>query len=52
MLATEQEKEALGLVLGDYCDVFELDLAEVLAEPFTRIAPAGHRPYAGLYAYL
>lgn len=45
MLATEPETEALGVVLGDYCDVFGLDLAEVLSVPFTRIGPAGCRPY-------
>ena len=52
MLATEPETEALGVVLGDYCDVFGLDLAEVLSVPFTRIGPAGCRPYAGLYTYV
>jgi glutamate synthase domain-containing protein 3 len=50
--AGEAEVETLKPLLADYCAVFEMDLAEVLAEPFTRVAPAGSRPYARLYTYL
>ena len=50
--ADDAEVEALVAAAADYCDVFGMDLAEVLAEPFTRIAPAGSRPYARLYTYL
>jgi glutamate synthase domain-containing protein 3 len=50
--ASEEEMAALAPTLSDYCAVFGLELAEVLAGPFTRIVPTGHRPYAGLYAYL
>jgi glutamate synthase domain-containing protein 3 len=50
--ATDEEMAALAHVLSDYCDTFGTDLREVLAAPFTRITPAGSRPYAGLYTYL
>jgi len=50
--ATDAELEALTPLLGDYCRCFEMDAAEVLAAPFTRVAPAGSRPYARLYTYL
>jgi glutamate synthase domain-containing protein 3 len=50
--ATEDERAALRPVLFDYCRTFGLDLEEVLTAPFTRVAPTGSRPYAGLYTYL
>jgi glutamate synthase domain-containing protein 3 len=39
-------------VLADFCATFDMDLGQVLAAPFTRVVPAGHRPYAGLYTYV
>jgi glutamate synthase domain-containing protein 3 len=50
--ATEAETEALRPLLAEYCAAFGTDLAALFAEPFTRIAPAGSRPYARLYTYL
>ena len=50
--ATDEQKAELNLVLADYCSTFEMSMDEVLAAPFTRIAPTGSRPYAGLYTYL
>ena len=50
--ATEAETQTLTPLLQEYCDAFGTSLAELLAEPFTRIAPAGSRPYARLYTYL
>lgn len=50
--ASEAEMETVSPLLREYCDAFGAGLAEVLAEPFTRIAPAGSRPYARLYTYL
>jgi glutamate synthase domain-containing protein 3 len=50
--ASESEMSALAGLLHDYCRVFGLDASDVLSAPFTRIVPAGNRPYAGLYAYL
>jgi glutamate synthase domain-containing protein 3 len=52
LAATEAETTALAAVLADYCRAFDMGLDEVLAAPFTRITPAGNRPYAGLYTYL
>ncbi|MFA4965095.1 MAG: hypothetical protein WC709_05590 [Thermoleophilia bacterium] len=51
-VATDEQMAALTPILSDYCATFGKDLREVLAAPFTRIAPAGSRPYAGLYTYL
>jgi glutamate synthase domain-containing protein 3 len=51
-VATEAETVELRGVLADYCRTFGLPLDEVLAAPFTRITPAGNRPYAGMYTYL
>lgn len=50
--ATEAETESLTPLLQEYCDAFGADLRALLAEPFTRVAPAGSRPYARLYTYL
>jgi glutamate synthase domain-containing protein 3 len=50
--ATPDETEALRPLLQEYCEAFGTDIEALLAEPFTRIAPAGARPYAGLYTYL
>ena len=50
--ASHEELAAFAPILADYSRVFGIDHAEILAEPFTRIVPTGHRPYAGLYAYL
>ena len=50
--ATEAETQSLTPLLQEFCDAFGTSLADLLAEPFTRIAPAGSRPYARLYTYL
>ncbi|MDI6843849.1 MAG: hypothetical protein QMC94_05575 [Anaerosomatales bacterium] len=50
--ADEADMAALTPVLDEYCASLGLDLADVLSEPFTRIAPVSHRPYGKLYAYL
>jgi glutamate synthase domain-containing protein 3 len=52
LAATETDTAALGRVLGDYCAYFDKDLRRVLSAGFTKIVPAGSRPYAGLYTYL
>jgi glutamate synthase domain-containing protein 3 len=49
---TDADKSTLAGTLDDYCAVFDLDLHEILASPFTRIVPTGRRPYASLYTYL
>jgi glutamate synthase domain-containing protein 3 len=50
--ATAPEVDRLREVLRDYCRVFGIDEDHLFALPFTRIVPAGRRPYAGLYTYL
>jgi glutamate synthase domain-containing protein 3 len=46
---TKEDEKLVGTVLIDYCDTFNLDINEVLASTFTKIAPQSHRPYAALY---
>jgi glutamate synthase domain-containing protein 3 len=50
--ATAPEVDRLRDVLHDYCQVFGIDGDQLFALPFTRIVPAGRRPYAGLSTYL
>ncbi len=50
--ATDEDMRTLKPILGDYCQALGLDCDEVLAGPFTRIAPFSHRPYGKLYAPL
>jgi glutamate synthase domain-containing protein 3 len=38
-------------MLEEYCEHFDMDIEEVLAEPFTKLVPVSHRPYGKLYAY-
>lgn len=52
ILKTEQEDiKLLTEVLEEYCTDFDLELAEVMSEPFAKIIPVSHRPYGNLYAY-
>ena len=50
--ATVEEMEGLSGVLADYCAAVHMDLAEVLAVPFSRVRPASLRPYSELYTSL
>ena len=50
--ATEAEMEAVTRCSRSTATRSARALRELLAEPFTRIAPAGSRPYARLYTYL
>lgn len=46
---TKEDEKLVRTVLMDYCDTFNLDIDEILASTFTKIAPRSHRPYAALY---
>lgn len=48
--ATEEDLAALRPVLEDYCTELGMDIGEVMAEPFVKLAPYSHRPYGKLYA--
>ncbi|MDO8847631.1 MAG: hypothetical protein Q7W51_04510 [Coriobacteriia bacterium] len=48
--ASEEDLAELRPVIEDYATAMGMDAAEILARPFTRIAPMSHRPYAKLYA--
>ncbi len=47
----EEDVARLEEVLGEYCDDFGLDVAEVMSEPFIKMIPISHRPYGNLYTY-
>ncbi len=49
-VADEEDLAELRPVIEDYAAALGMDAAEILSEPFTRIAPMSHRPYAKLYA--
>jgi len=48
---TPQDMDLLKKHIGDFCASFELNLEEILKEPFTKIYPYSHRPYGTIYAY-
>lgn len=41
----------LSSLLKDYCQEFNLELAEVLEAEFSKLVPLSSRPYGNLYAY-
>jgi glutamate synthase domain-containing protein 3 len=46
----EEHMAELRPVIEDYAQAMGMDAEEILSQPFTRIAPMSHRPYAKLYA--
>lgn len=48
--AGEEQLAGLRPVIEEYAAAMDMDAAEILSAPFTRIAPMSHRPYAKLYA--
>lgn len=50
--ATEDELAALRPMLAEYCAAFDMDVDEVLSEPFTKLVPISHRPYGKMYTYV
>jgi glutamate synthase domain-containing protein 3 len=49
--ADEEDLARMRPILEEYCGHFDMDVEEVLAEPFTKLVPVSHRPYGKLYAY-
>ncbi|TLM80153.1 MAG: hypothetical protein FDZ70_01930 [Actinobacteria bacterium] len=49
--ATDEDLAELTPVLEEYCADLDVDIAEVLSAPFTKLVPVSHRPYGKLYAY-
>lgn len=49
--ASEEDMAEITPVLEEYCAALGMDVAEVLAQPFTKLVPVSHRPYGKLYAY-
>ena len=50
--ASEEDMAQLRPVLEEYCAALDVDLAEVLSVPFTKLVPVSHRPYGKLYTYV
>jgi glutamate synthase domain-containing protein 3 len=50
--ASEEDIAGIRPVLVEYCESLDMDLDEVLSEPFTKLLPVSHRPYGKLYTYL
>ncbi|GAB4289974.1 MAG: hypothetical protein Kow0067_16110 [Coriobacteriia bacterium] len=48
--ATEEDMAELTPILADYAEAMGMDIEQILAEPFTKLAPFSHRPYGKLYA--
>jgi glutamate synthase domain-containing protein 3 len=48
--ASEEDLAELRPVIEDYAAAMGMDADEILSQPFTRIVPMSHRPYAKLYA--
>lgn len=46
----EEHMAELRPVIEDYAKAMGMDAEDILSQPFTRIAPMSHRPYAKLYA--
>lgn len=47
----EGDMKAIRPHLKEFCQTFSLDLSDVLAGRFSKVAPATHRPYGNMYAY-
>jgi glutamate synthase domain-containing protein 3 len=50
--ATAEDLASLRPHVEDWAAAFDADADEILAGPFTRLAPMSHRPYGKLYASL
>jgi glutamate synthase domain-containing protein 3 len=50
--ASEEHMAELRPIIEEYARAMGMDTAEILSEPFVRIVPVSHRPYAKLYASL
>jgi glutamate synthase domain-containing protein 3 len=50
--ADEDDLARLKPVLEQYCEAFDVELAEVLSVPLTKLVPISHRPYGKMYVYV
>jgi len=50
--ASEKHMTELRPVIEDYAAAMGMDAEHILSQPFKRIAPISHRPYAKLYALM
>ena len=47
--ASAEDMEELRLTLTDYCDLFDINIEEVLSAPFTVVTPDSSNPYRQMY---
>ena len=47
--ATPEDLAELRSTLSDYCDLFQIDIEEVLSVPFTVVTPDSNNPYRQMY---
>ena len=47
--ATPEDLAELRSTLSDYCDLFQIDIEEVLSAPFTVVTPDSNNPYRQMY---
>ena len=47
--ANEEDINELRTYLSEYCEIFDLDLEEVLSGPFTVVTPNSQNPYRQMY---
>ena len=47
--ATEEDLSELRSTLTEYCDLFDINIEEVLSAPFTVVTPDSKNPYRQMY---
>ena len=47
--ASPDDMEELRLTLSDYCNLFDINIDEVLSAPFTVVTPDSKNPYRQMY---
>ena len=47
--ATSEDLTELRSTLSEYCDLFQIDIEEVLSAPFTVVTPDSNNPYRQMY---
>lgn len=48
---TEKDRDILKVLVGEFCNEFEIPEGQVLDSPFTKLVPVSSRPYGTLYTY-
>jgi len=51
VLPDEKDMELLRVLIGEFCEEFDIPKEEVFDRPFTKLIPVSTRPYGNLYTY-